>query len=428
MAQTRAWFLALLLAVCMVGCSGSEYRFGNTKSPSNALAAITVTPGAQLLTATGQSAQFVATGNFTVDPVAQDMTAQVQWVSSAASVATINSSGMATAVGDGTTTITAVSGGVTGTATVTVNLSGTTPARTLMSITVIPNSQTLMTVGEPGQFLAIGNFSAAPLQQDLTTQSTWLSSDTAVAIVNSAGLATAVSTGAATITAASGGSVGTSTVSVTTSSLPHQLTALTIIPEAQTTTALGETAQYIAIGSFIGAPTTQDMTNKVTWASSDVRVATIDAAGLATAVGSVGSPTPYATTITAMATSNTGATITGKSDLTVWNSGVNNLPSLTVYMFGQGTGDVLNVPPPPNAIQCGVDWPQVGCTGHFSPLGTWVTLTATPTQGSVFGGFSANCTPVADSCTAKETWVPSCTCQVPMWDNVTVGTIFDLVH
>ncbi len=32
---------------------------------------------------------------------------------------------------------------------------------------------------------------------------------------------------------------------------------------------------------------TQDMTNQVTWMSSDVRVATINSAGLATAIGSV---------------------------------------------------------------------------------------------------------------------------------------------
>jgi hypothetical protein len=36
-AQKHVWFFALLLAVLMVGCGGSEYRFGNSQSstPSN---------------------------------------------------------------------------------------------------------------------------------------------------------------------------------------------------------------------------------------------------------------------------------------------------------------------------------------------------------------------------------------------------------
>jgi len=431
MALRRGSFFAILLTMCMFGCSGSEYRFGNTNpnSAARTIDSITVTPATQTLTATGQSAQFIATGNYSVTPLTQDLSAQVQWISSAPSVATVNSSGMGTAVGTGTTTITAALNGLTGTAAVTVDITGPPPSRTLESITVIPSSQTLMTVGEPGQFLAIGTYNVAPLTQDLTTQVTWISSDTAVAIVNSAGLATANSVGTATITAESGGVVGSSAVSVTANSVPRQLTAITVIPgtDQQSTDVLGETVQYIAIGSFIGNPTTQDMTNQVTWTSSDVRVATINSAGLATAIGNGGGEYPEVTTITAMAISNTGASIAGTSNLHVASSGPNNLPSLTVYMFGQGTGDVLNVPPPPNVIQCGIDWPQVGCTGHFT-LNTQVILTATPTPGSVFGGFSANCAPVADSCTAKESWVKFCSCQINMGDNQTVGAIFDLEH
>ncbi len=65
MAQKRVWFFALLLAVLMVGCGGSEYRFGNTQ---RVLSSISVTPVAQTLTAAGQTAQFIATGNYSVDP------------------------------------------------------------------------------------------------------------------------------------------------------------------------------------------------------------------------------------------------------------------------------------------------------------------------------------------------------------------------
>ena len=429
MAQARVWFPALLLALGLVGCSGSEYRFGNTQPEARTLTAITVTPGTQTLNSIGAPSQFVASGTFTVSPLTQDMTSQVQWVSSAPSVATVSSTGIATAVGTGTATITATSGGVTGSATLTVDVSGGPPTRTLTSITVIPSAQTLMTVGEPGQFLAIGNYSAAPLTQDMTTQVVWASSDTAVAIVNGAGLATAVSVGTATLTANANGVVGTSTVTVTTNNYSHQLTGLTIIPAfgIQKTNALGETAQYIAIGSFIGDPTTQDMTNKVAWISSDVRVATIDAAGLATAVGSVGGVYPQETTITAMATSNTGATITGTSDLAVGNTGDNNLPSLTVYMFGRGTGTVQSVDPtngnPDNIINCGSG---AGCTGHYV-LNSCVFLKATPVQK--FGGWSANCSPpvAPNPCVSPFLQPDPTMCSLKLTEqNGTVGAIFNL--
>jgi len=209
------------------------------------------------------------------------------------------------------------------------------------------------------------------------------------------------------------------------------LTALTVIPTTNTsyTNVIGETVQYVAVGSFIGDPTTQDMTNQVTWSSSDVRVATIDNTGLATSIGNGGGANPQVTTIIATAVSNTNATITGTSDLHVGSSGNNDLPTLTVYIVGQGKGDVVNVPPPQNLIQCGADYPQAGCSAHLTK-GVSLVLTATPSQGSLFGGFSANCVPIPDSCSAavREPWVTSCSCGVTMNDNVTVGTIFDLQH
>jgi uncharacterized protein YjdB len=399
------------------------------------LTAINIIPSAETGLQVGDQAQLIAIGSYTGSPSTQDISAVTKWSSSNQGVATVDAKGLTTTVGLGTTTITAsgdINGnsGIVGTATLTV----TALSHTLTSITVIPSSQTLMTVGEQGQFLAIGNFNVYPLTQDMTTQVIWGSSDAAVVTVNGAGLATAGSVGTATITANANGVVGTSTITVTTNNYPHQLTALTIIPATgvQKTTALGETVQYIAIGSFIGTPTTQDMTNQVSWISSDVRVATINSSGLATAVGSVG--IPGETTITAMATSN-GATITGTSDLTVGNTGINNLPTLTVYEFGQGTGMVQSFTSnwvPGDIINCGSG---TGCTGHYA-LNASVILTAKTSPGSKFGGFSANCfllipdpNPLVNNnpnyC-IKEEGVQTCTCQMIMGDNATVGAIFNL--
>lgn len=301
------------------------------------------------------------------------------------------------------------------------------------SISVTPATQTLTTSGATVQFKAIGTFSNRShpqTQQDLTDSVTWTSSAPSVATISTTGMAMAVANGTTTITAASGATVGTATLTVT---IPgggggglNDLTALTIIPATgkQFLNNPGETAQYIAMGTFTGTPATKDMTDQVTWSSSDVRVATINSAGLATAVGSC---LGGITTITALATSPSGAAIAGTSDLTVLACGVVNLPTLTVYEFGQGTGTVMSLGPnnqPDGVIDCGGG---VGCTGTY-PLNTLVTLKATPATGALFGGFSANCAPVAPDPNAcnKEAYVSSCTCTVTMPNNETVGTVFNL--
>ena len=53
----------------------------------------------------------------------------------------------------------------------------------------------------------------------------------------------------------------------------HNLESIAIIPSQQSLSHPGETTQFIAIGTFSSDPTTVDMTNQVTWASSDVGVA-----------------------------------------------------------------------------------------------------------------------------------------------------------
>jgi hypothetical protein len=56
-------------------------------------------------------------------------------------------------------------------------------------------------------------------------------------------------------------------------STDRQLNAVDIIPSNQALSASGETAQYKAVGHFTRSPITEDITNKVTWSSSDVSVA-----------------------------------------------------------------------------------------------------------------------------------------------------------
>jgi len=134
------------------------------------------------------------------------------------SVSTISSSGLATAVGSGGTTITASVGGTVGSSSLAVSA---VAVHDLTSITVIPGTdqQTVTSIGEPSQFIAIGTYTTSPMTEDLTNQVQWQSSDVKVATINSSGLALGNFSGTTTITAIgksnSGASIaGTSTLTV----------------------------------------------------------------------------------------------------------------------------------------------------------------------------------------------------------------------
>ena len=280
----------------------------------------------------------------------------------------------------------------------------------LSVIQVTPTSASLTKTGETVQLTATGTFvhNTHPSQtQNLTAQVSWASSNPSVATVNSSGLVTAASTGATTITAtlnsSTGPVTGTSTVEVTAEAV-HDLVSIAVIPSNQTLGTVGEPAQFIAIGTFNTDPRTQDLTNQVTWKSSDVSIATVNSAGLAILNGH------GTTTITATGKSVSGADIVGTGTVGFSDSGGGVvLPALTVYTVGLGTGSVVSNPP---AINC-TSASGHGCTSNFV-VGTTVTLTAAPAAGSTFAGWSSNCIPDT---------APSCT--ITMNNNEPVGAIFN---
>ncbi len=192
---------------------------GGSAGGTRDLVSITLIPSTGTVQTAGSTIQFQAIGNYSLAPLTQSLTSTATWQSSNAQVGTINSSGLATAVGPGTTTITASatspSGSTviaTGNFTVTGN---TTAARDLVSITIIPASQTVQNTSEQAQFLAIGNYSNAPLTADITNSVTWLSSDTRIATISASGLATATGGGTASITASTTAPVSGATITAT---------------------------------------------------------------------------------------------------------------------------------------------------------------------------------------------------------------------
>jgi hypothetical protein len=106
------------------------------------------------------------------------------------------------------------------------------------------------------------------------------------------------------------------------------LTTLAIIPGTQSVASPNQTTQFIAIGTT-SSGATEDLTSQVTWGSSSAQVATIDAAGLATAV-SKGS-----CTITAIATNTGGTVVTGTAIFTVIGGVSEPLTALSITPSSQ---------------------------------------------------------------------------------------------
>jgi hypothetical protein len=246
-------------------------------APAAKLVSITITPAKPSVTK-GTTLQFIATGKFS-DNTTTDLTSSAIWKSSNAKVAAINSSGLATAgAKGGATTITASFEGKRGSTKLTV----TVPK--LVSITLTPATPSV-SKGMTLQFVATGKFSDNTTT-DLTSSSTWKSSNAKVAAINPAGLASAVARkGTTTITASFEGKRGSTKLTVA----PRALVSITVTPDA-TSIAKGMTQQFIATGKFSDS-TTKDLTSPAKWESSNTEVAAINPAGLATAVAKKGTTT-----------------------------------------------------------------------------------------------------------------------------------------
>ncbi|GLX69295.1 DUF5057 domain-containing protein [Paenibacillus glycanilyticus] len=247
--------------------------------------------------------------------------------SSDSSVATVNSSGLVTAVGAGEARITVQAqdgSGVTGTAVITV------VKRTL--VTSIDLTGTTMQVGSTYQLNPV----VSPA--DATNKSvTWTSSKPNIATVNSTGLVTAVSVGETTITAQAqdgSGVQGTAVITVI-RTIPVASIAIT-----DTTLVVGSTYDLNPVIS------PSDATNKTTTlSSSNPNIANVNSSGIVTAVSAGvavitvqaqdGSNVKGTATITVI---NPAAVITGPTSLELGTDGTMN-----ASLQPQIPGDAINV-------------------------------------------------------------------------------------
>ena len=229
------------------------------------VASVTVSPASGSLYV-GQTVQLTATPK---DSAGNPLTGRViAWSSDNTTVATVGAAGLVTGKGAGSATITATTAGKSGTSAISVaNV-------TIASVTVSPASTSLF-VGQTVQLTATPKDSAG---NPLTGQTiTWSSDNIPVATVSASGLVTGTTAGTATIRAATGGKSGTSSI------------AVAIVPIASV--AVSPASATVQTGSTVPlAATPKDSAGNaltgrtVSWASSNLTVATVNSSGLVSGV------------------------------------------------------------------------------------------------------------------------------------------------
>lgn len=198
----------------------------------------------------------------------------VTWTSSNNAVATVNGSGVVTAVAEGTAQITATSESKSGSATLTVTAA---PPVAVASVSVSLASSSL----NPGQTTQATATTRDASNNVLTGRSiSWSSSNNGVATVSASGLVTAVAAGTAQIIATSETKTGNATLTV--AAPPPAPVASVSVTLAASSRNPGQTTQATA--------TLRDANNNIltgrtiVWSSSDNGVATVSTSGLVTAI------------------------------------------------------------------------------------------------------------------------------------------------
>ena len=209
----------------------------------------------------GLTQQFTAKATFS-DGTTQDVTGTATWNSSSTSIASITTSGLATARNVGNTNISASFGGVSNSTPLAVN------AANLNSISIQPANGSIAQ-GTRIQMTAIGTFNDGGTR-DITHSASWSVSDpSAVNIGAGNGFVVGLAPGSVTITA----SLGLATDSVLFTVTSAKIATISLAPVV-TAIPTGGHVHFTATGVFDDS-TTQDITMSSGWTSSDTSVATV---------------------------------------------------------------------------------------------------------------------------------------------------------
>lgn len=345
---------------------------------------LAVTPASQSV-AVGQTAAFTATGTYghgSHPSTTQNLTDESTWTSSAPDVAAVDPStpGAVIAKSAGSATITATIQGYTGilSSSALLTVTGASGAGgDIISVNVIPGTQSVATPNQSTQFIAIGTTSTGTTR-NLNGVVAWYSSDSAVATINSAGVAMGANQGTTTITAIANNAdntvaAGTATLTVA-SGASEQITSLTIAPTAETMSAEGQTSQLLAIGTEGTTGLQVNLTNMtvpntttgyLTWGSSIPSVATVCNDG-----------DPVTVPVTCTATTNglvTGQSVGSTPITAYWTN-----PDQTVVQAAPAVITTTSTPLPEplltlSVLPTSISVANLQSTGNFLAIGTFST-------------------------------------------------------
>ncbi len=212
----------------------------------------------------GMTQQYTATGTFS-DNSTQDVTILAEWESSDTAVATIDATGLATAVELGTATIIGAWQGLDANTDLLVS------AAALTSITITPEQATIAR-GTTVQFDAEGEFSDGTFL-DITNVVDWQSTDEGIGVVNTDGLATGVSAGTTDISASFEVSGDTIEAAAELTVTDAFIVLIAVTPR-DSIIEEGENQQFTATGTF-SDESEQDITELATWLTTNNSVGTI---------------------------------------------------------------------------------------------------------------------------------------------------------
>lgn len=343
-----------------------------------ALNSVSISPSSSTVMV-GSTTQFTAT---TLDQYGAAFASPTAWSSSNPSVATINSSGLASTLSVGNTTIYAISGGLIASANLAV-----TPVPVLASLSLSPASASVV-AGTPKQFTvtALDQFS-----NPIAAAINWSSSNLTVATIDAGGLTTTLSAGTSTITASSGGLTATSTLIVT----PVPVLSTINVTSATTSVVVGNSLQFTAapLDQF-----NQPFSAVPTWSSSDNAVATVNNSGFVTTL-SVGTTTISATN--GLVSGSLLLTVTPVPVLTTINitAASSSMIASTTQAFTATTLDQFN-----NPIAATVTWTSsdiskatISATSGLATALSPGTTTISATSGGISGTTTLTVLPIPPS-------------------------------
>ena len=201
----------------------------------------------------GESFQLIAT----IWPDSLSARVNLEWSSRNQSVAEVNSNGVVTAVGVGSSVVSVICGAVRATCEITVKENEVLA----QAVELTPESAEL----EVGETFSL----AATIYPENTTDKSlaWSSSDAAVASVDENGVVTAVAVGSCVITATCGEVAGTCAITVKNPVIPADCIVLT--PD----NAVIEVGDILEITATVYPENATE--SRLTWRSSDENVATV---------------------------------------------------------------------------------------------------------------------------------------------------------